>query len=196
MSSVRRRLDYDVLRVCSMVAVVYLHTAAGALRTPQNLPVWHFSNALTALFTTAVPLFFMLSGALLLKDEKTADLSTLFRRRLPKIILPLLAWSAVVLVLTGLRTGWGTAWDKAFVFLQSPVLVPYWFLYALVPMYLVAPLLKKMSDGLSPALLSPGRGPGTLAPPPLPAVPLDCGHSTLPGDYPGHRLGYRPHRRL
>ena len=105
--TVRRRLDYDVLRVCSMVAVVYLHTAAGALRTPQNAPVWHFSNALTALFTTAVPLFFMLSGALLLKDGKTADLSTLFRRRLPKIVVPLLAWSAVVLVLTGLRTGWG-----------------------------------------------------------------------------------------
>ena len=149
--TVRRRLDYDVLRVCSMVAVVYLHTAAGALRTPQNAPVWHFSNALTALFTTAVPLFFMLSGALLLKDNKTADLSTLFCRRLPKIVVPLLAWSAVVLVLTGLRTGWGAAWDKAFVFLQSPVLVPYWFLYALVPMYLVAPFLKKMADGLSPA---------------------------------------------
>ena len=87
----KRRLDYDFLRVCSMAAVVYLHTTAGALRTPDNVPVWHFSNLITSLCTTAVPLFFMLSGALLLKEEKTADLSVLFRRRLPKVLIPLLA---------------------------------------------------------------------------------------------------------
>ena len=147
----KRRLDFDLLRVGSMLAVVYLHTAAGALRTPDNLPVWHFSNALTALCTTAVPLFFMLSGALLLGQEKTADLGTLFRRRLPKVLLPLLAWSAAVIVLTGLRGGWASAGDKLLPLLSTPVLVPYWFLYALIPMYLLSPLLKRMADGLSGA---------------------------------------------
>lgn len=145
----RRRLDYDLLRVCSMAAVVYLHTAAGALRTPANAPVWHFSNAVTALCTTAVPLFFMLSGALLLKEEKTADLGVLVRRRLPKVLVPLLAWSAVVIGISFLRGG--DPLGKAIRLFQEPVLVPYWFLYALIPMYLVAPLLKRMADGLSSA---------------------------------------------
>ena len=144
----KRRLDYDFLRVCSMAAVVYLHTTAGALRTPDNVPVWHFSNLITSLCTTAVPLFFMLSGALLLKEEKTADLSVLFRRRLPKVLIPLLAWSAAVIGISLLRGG--DPWSKAVHLFQEPVLVPYWFLYALIPMYLIAPLLKKMADGLSP----------------------------------------------
>ncbi|UQT48248.1 hypothetical protein M5E87_27020 [Flavonifractor plautii] len=44
----RRRWDYDLLRVASMVGVVYLHTAAGALRqlgtpcgtSPTCSPPW------------------------------------------------------------------------------------------------------------------------------------------------------------
>ena len=82
-----RRLDYDLLRVLSMAGVVYLHTAAGALRQPIG-PLWHFSNLVTSLATAAVPLFFMLSGALLLNQPQTASLRTLFRRRLPKVVVP------------------------------------------------------------------------------------------------------------
>ena len=41
--------------------------------------------------------------------------------------------------------------DKLIPLLNTPVMVPYWFLYALVPIYLVSPLLKKMTDGLSEA---------------------------------------------
>ena len=50
----RRRWDYDLLRVASMVGVVYLHTAAGALRQ-LGTPLWHFSNLLSSLATAAVP---------------------------------------------------------------------------------------------------------------------------------------------
>ena len=145
-----RRLDYDLLRVLSMAGVVYLHTAAGALRQPIG-PLWHFSNLVTSLATAAVPLFFMLSGALLLNQPQTASLRTLFRRRLPKVVVPLLAWSAVVIVLTGVTAGPQAALDKLVPLLNTPVMVPYWFLYALVPIYLISPFLKKMTDGLTGA---------------------------------------------
>ena len=140
----RRRWDY------SMVGVVYLHTAAGALRQ-LGTPLWHFSNLISSLATAAVPLFFMLSGALLLSHPRTAELGTLFRRRLPKVLIPLLAWSGVVIALAGVLSGPQAALDKLIPLLNTPVMVPYWFLYALVPIYLVSPLLKKMTDGLSEA---------------------------------------------
>ena len=146
----RRHWDYDLLRVASMVGVVYLHTAAGALRQ-LGTPLWHFSNLLSSLATAAVPLFFMLSGALLLSHPRTAELGTLFRRRLPKVLIPLLAWSGVVIALAGVLSGPQAALDKLIPLLNTPVMVPYWFLYALVPIYLVSPLLKKMTDGLSEA---------------------------------------------
>ena len=149
--SPKRRSDYDLLRVLSMLGVVYLHTAAGALRHPENPAVWHFSNLVTALATTAVPLFFMLSGALLLSRPETADPRVIFRRRLPKVLLPLLAWSGIIILLTSRGDPAGAASLLVNLF-HAPVVVPYWFLYALVPMYLLAPLLKKMADGLTPAL--------------------------------------------
>ncbi len=144
-----RRYDYDVLRVVSMLGVVYLHTAAGSLRSLDYHSLWNFSNLVTVLVTPAVPLFFMMSGALLLSEEKTADLGQLFRRRIPKVLAPLLAWSAVVLLYSVVRNDTAGALTSLSRLLNTPVVVPYWFLYALIPMYLISPLLKAMTDHLT-----------------------------------------------
>lgn len=144
-----RRYDYDVLRVLSMLGVVYLHTAAGSLRSFSYHSLWNFSNLITVMVTPAVPLFFMMSGALLLSEEKTSNLGQLFRRRIPKVLVPLLCWSAVSLGYTFLRGDPGAALTSLSRLLNTPVLVPYWFLYALIPMYLISPLLKAMTDHLT-----------------------------------------------
>ena len=143
-----RRLDHDLLRVLCMAGVVYLHTAAGALRAYTGV-VWHFANLASSLATAAVPLFFMLSGALLLGQESTGELSTLFRRRLPKVAVPLVVWSLVVIALEGFQKGAEAAGSLLLNFLSNPVLVPYWFLYALIPIYLVTPFLKRMTDRIT-----------------------------------------------
>lgn len=147
----KRRYDYDVLRAASMLGVIYLHTAAGSLRSLDYVVMWNFSNALVAVATPAVPLFFMMSGALLLGEDKTADLRFLFRRRIPKVFVPLCAWSAVALVYTLLSGGPDQALTALAHILNTPATVPYWFLYALIPMYLLSPMLKRMTDGLSMA---------------------------------------------
>lgn len=146
-----RRYDYDVLRVCSMLGVIYLHTAAGALRSLNYPILWNFSNFFACLATPAVPLFFMMSGALLLKEEKTADLGYLFRRRIPKVLLPLLSFSALIVLYYLFRGNGEKALTTAAHLLNTPPVVPYWFLYALIPMYLISPLLKKMTDGMTGA---------------------------------------------
>lgn len=145
-----RRMDYDLLRAASMVGVVYLHCAAVALRSATGA-LWHFANLVSTLATAAVPLFFMLSGALLLRQEKTAELSHLFRRRLPKVLVPLLAWSLVVALAKLRLVGPVSAGNILLALPSTPATIPYWFLYALVPLYLISPLLKKMADGLSDA---------------------------------------------
>ena len=65
-----RRLDFDLIRAASMAAVVYLHTAAGGLRQSEDMALWHLSNLLSSLAVAAVPLFFMISGALLLGSDR------------------------------------------------------------------------------------------------------------------------------
>ena len=145
-----RRRDYDLLRVCSMFAVVFLHTAADPLRTASG-SLWHFANLASSLATAAVPLFFMLSGALLLSQERTADLDCLLRRRLPKLLVPIVVWSAVVLFFVGLVQGKATALVQLRAVLSTQVVTPYWFVYALLCIYLISPLLKRMTDGLGTA---------------------------------------------
>ncbi len=145
----KRRYDYDVLRVLSMLGVIYLHTVAGCLRDLTHVAVWDFSNILVAISTPAVPLFFMMSGALHLRDDRSADLNVLFRHRIPKVLVPLLAYTALVLIGHLILGAPSAAITDLKNVLNTPVLTPYWFLYALIPMYLITPMLKKMTDGLS-----------------------------------------------
>ena len=147
----KRRYDYDVLRVLSMLGVIYLHTVAGALRELDNTVLWNFSNIGVAFATPAVPLFFMMSGALLLDEDKTSDLTFLFRRRLPKVLVPLVVWSTLVLLYTVLQGDAAGARESAHRLLNTPVVIPYWFLYALVPMYLLSPLLRQMTSRMTRA---------------------------------------------
>lgn len=148
--SIRRR-DFDLLRVASMAAVVYLHTAAGVLHDTSFSPLWHFSNIFASLGTAAVPIFFMLSGALLLGSEKTADPAFLLRRRLPRVLVPGLVWSLAVIAGLWVMQGGEAALPKLLALPYTTVLTPYWFLYALVPMYLLSPFLKRMTDSFEHA---------------------------------------------
>ena len=141
-----RRLDFDLLRVASMAAVVYLHTAANGLRQSEDVALWHLSNLLCSLGVAAVPLFFMLSGALLLGSEKTDDPVYLLRRRLPRVAVPGLCWSLLVIAGVWLTQGGETALLKLVNLPAISVITPYWFLYALIPMYLLSPLLKRLTD--------------------------------------------------
>lgn len=141
-----RRRDYDLLRVLSMAGVVYLHTAAGALRQSGDPVLWHLSNLLGALFTAAVPVFFMLSGALLLGSERTADPVFVLRRRVPRVAVPGLAWSVLIVAFIWFSEGWEAAFPKLLALPHTTVITPYWFLYALIPIYLLSPFLKLMTD--------------------------------------------------
>lgn len=146
----KRRYDYDVLRVCSMLGVIYLHVAVGGLRSFDYPVLWNFSNVLACISTPAVPLFFMMSGALLLSGDRTTDLDYLFQKRIPKVLAPLLTFSFITLMYSVVRNNPAAALTGLSRLLNTPVVVPYWFLYALIPMYLISPFLrftvKDMSD--------------------------------------------------
>lgn len=141
-----RRLDFDLIRAASMAAVVYLHTAAGGLRQSEDMALWNLSNLLSSLAVAAVPLFFMISGALLLGSEKTDDPAYLLRRRLPRVAVPGLCWSLLVVGGVWLSQGGEAALLKLVNLPGISVITPYWFLYALIPMYLLSPLLKRLTD--------------------------------------------------
>ena len=143
MEQTRRHIAYlDYLRIGGAMAVVYMHTAAEGLRGEVGLG-WHAMNCLTSLAFTAVPLFFMISGFLLLSDPKTLQVGRLLRRRLPRLIAPLAFWSAFCVLFNAYTASYDISAfaEELFGALYEPVQQPLWFLYTLIPLYLLSPLL-------------------------------------------------------
>lgn len=146
----------DALRVLFTFGVIYLHSASMALRADMNSLGWMVSNLVTSLFTIAVPVFFMMSGALILSSPKTDDLSYTLKKRVPHLVVPLLAWSLLRLLWSLLRSDPldFSSFASALISIPSaPAGIHLWFLYYLVPLYMIAPLIKKLLDNISEKLV-------------------------------------------
>ncbi len=144
---------FDYLRAIAAFFVIYMHVSAFPLRAGINAD-WHFINVLVSLGFTAVPLFFMMSGYLLLSDEKSTDIKSLLKRRLPKLIVPLIFWSLVAIITRLYYTNSLSAeniFDTCVSALASPAAVHLWYVYTLVALYLISPILygglKNLSRG-------------------------------------------------
>lgn len=155
------QIEYiDAIRIFSMLSVVFLHTAAGSLRGNLGSAAWHLSNIFTAVMGTSVPLFFMISGALVLGSSKTLSVEYTYKKRLLKMFVPFLMWSLVAIAFfeaMNLVVAGSIRWDVVMSKLKNAprqaTTVHLWFIYVLIPLYMLSPLLKKLVDGLTRELV-------------------------------------------
>lgn len=141
----RQRIEYfDVLRAIAIVAVVVLHTAASRWYSlPSSSTSWQALNIYDSIVRFCVPVFFMISGALFLRPEQNITIRSMMRKSIPRLVLAFGVWSIFYVVWRGLGpTGFGNARDAV----AQLVLGYYhlWFIYALIGLYLVTPLLRKI----------------------------------------------------
>ena len=141
-------LPVDLIRTIAIILVILLHASI------EQYPVtnvvdssvfvrWWSVNIYDSIARPCVPLFVMLSGALLLQPSKVEEsLRVFFKKRFSRIALPFLFWGAVYFawrvfvngeVLTLDSIGQGLIWGPYFHF---------WFLYMLIGLYLITPLLR------------------------------------------------------
>jgi surface polysaccharide O-acyltransferase-like enzyme len=99
---------------------------------------WHVVNFYDSIAHTAVPLFFMISGALLL-PRANVDVLAFYRRRYAKILVPLVFWSVVYLVID--RGTAGLRPTALLEILKGPTSFHLWFVYTIASLYLIVPLL-------------------------------------------------------
>ena len=142
----QKRIAYlDLLRVAASVFVVFMHTAARGLRTDvAGHTGWFFLVGLSSLAFCAVPLFFMITGYLLTASERTQDVRVLLRKRLPRLLVPLFFWSLLYILrelVSAEQFSLSLFAEKLLSIFREPVNVSLWFMYALVGMYLISPLL-------------------------------------------------------
>ncbi len=157
----KKYLYIDFIRVFSMLSVIILHVVADIMRIDYLRPVWHFSNVISTLCSSAVPLFFMISGALLLSNDKSSSIKLLYKERLKKVLVPFLFWSLfaiLYLFIVGL-TFYGkinlTGVEYRLINLMAkPIMIHFWFMYALIPIYVLLPFIKAFVDMKSTKLIS------------------------------------------
>ncbi len=84
----------DQARLVAIAGVVAIHVASPLLSNldPHHPGRWWVANAVFAVTRWTVPVFVMISGALALQPRSAGTLSY-YRRRIPRISVPLIAWS-------------------------------------------------------------------------------------------------------
>lgn len=139
----------DNTRIVAIFAVILLHVAASVvLEAEVGSAYWWFGNLYDSLVRWCVPVFIMVSGALLLDPQKQEDLKTFYTKRLSRILIPLLFWSVFFLLwqaATGLSNGNApTSLQLLKLLLAGTPYYHMWFLYMITGLYLFTPFFRKI----------------------------------------------------
>ena len=89
-----RILWVDVLRLVAMLMVIAAHCTDMYNASPQADPNGGFWGSLIgSLMRPSVPLFAMMTGLLLLPVKGSA--TEFYRKRIPRVLIPMVVWSAI-----------------------------------------------------------------------------------------------------
>ena len=133
----------DYLRTIAIIGVLAIHAAAPYATMYQKIDfsMWEAGIIYNSLSRWCVPIFFMISGALLL-GKKEESLKEFFSRRANKILIPFVFWSVIYYVWRALVIYNSTPSFTEFkqLFLNANVYYHLWYFYALIAIYLLVPM--------------------------------------------------------
>lgn len=137
----------DVLRFVSVLLVITIHASSSLVYKWGEVRFRDFmvGNIYDSFARVSVPVFFMLSGYLLLnKQESIMDF---YKKRAKKVLIPFIAWSLIYLFWDGYVINNGDSLlsivgSVSLEILSSPAFGHLWFIYALLGVYLFVPVLR------------------------------------------------------
>lgn len=138
----KERVGYfDALRVSAIIAVILLHVVI----TPPNSfiqdnQLWWVTVVYKAMFIWAAPIFFMLSGVLLLQKEEPSRV--IYFKRLPKILLPFMFWNLIYIVFDIMQRPEHSFIGNVIHSISAPIIYHFWFIYVLIGLYVITPIIR------------------------------------------------------
>ena len=144
------RLAYaDLLRVCAAAAVVVSHLAGsrigGVAVTGRDFQALNLYDGLTR---WCVPVFVMLSGMFLLDPDRPLPLSKLLFRSALRVLVCLFAYGTLYAWLDrGAPRSWAGVKSALGDVLRAHTHYHLWFLYMILGLYLVTPILRAFCRG-------------------------------------------------
>ena len=151
----RARYHYiDVLRVFSIFLVMVLHCFGDYFHKESSIgsTLWWGLGFVNELCRAGVPIFFMISGFLILKND-IPDVRTFYKRRLSKICIPFLCYNAFYFISRCISEREINPWVFINEFFDSGSAYHLWFIYSLAFIYLMIPFVKMIIDKCSYKML-------------------------------------------
>ena len=147
-SNIRINLPDDLIRTLAIFLVILLHASNATLQLSSVSPsYWWTAAVYKSLAVYCVPLFVMLSGALLLQPTKLNEPIRVFlKKRLSRLGLAFVFWSAIYTIwafyVFHAPVTLGNIYQSIVKDLFTGVYYQFWFIYLIVGLYLITPILR------------------------------------------------------
>lgn len=161
MTDSNQRINWlDSLRVIAILAVILIHVSSPVVNMAygKNMYHWWVGNVFDSAVRFAVPLFLMISGATLL--SKKYSLKEFYKRRFVRVLLPFPFWMLVYWVFRWMTLpgkqpqGFSDIVDWAVnIFMKEGISKHFWFIYMILLLYLITPLIGAFVRKLKPEML-------------------------------------------
>ncbi len=140
-----KRLEYiDILRGISIIGVVLIHVIS--ILGGVEAGVWHI--VYLGLTRYCVPMFFVCMGAILLQKDRELNIHKLYTKNIPRFLIAIFLYGLLHKITRFFLGQYGQlsfgellfAYPKKFI--TGELEFSFWFMYALIPIYFMLPILK------------------------------------------------------
>lgn len=142
----------EAVRIFAILCVIFTHTG------PRGSTFYQYTNssicyiwslALELLSDIGVPLFFMVSGVLLLKKEEPVKI--VYAKRIPRIVIVLFCFSFIRYLYECfiVSTMTFSVFEFIKLFWTGNLFLPFWYLYTYIGILLVLPFIRRMVKGMN-----------------------------------------------
>jgi len=143
----KRIFFFDLLRCVAAIAVIAIHVLAPYRHELGVIPLddWLFAVTINGISRWAVPVFIMITGALMLNDLRPFNVTYYVRRRLGKVLVPFLLWSIFYAYLSGWSISGYDVRSSINTLMNSYHKETYYhlgFFYYFIPLYFVIPFFQ------------------------------------------------------
>lgn len=145
----KRLVYYDILRIIATFAVIIIHVSAENWSTTTIDNNWLINNFINSLVHCwAVPMFVTISGALLL-NKKNFTLKNMIKKYIPRILICLVIWHFIYYFFSVREFSLTSIIHAIKALLLGNTYSHLWYLYLVIGLYLITPVLSKMLKNLS-----------------------------------------------
>lgn len=139
-------LRLDLIRTMAIIFVVLVHSMGLLNDAPETKSILVIKG-FYSLIHVGVPLFVMLSGALLLGKEEPLNL--FFKKRFHRVLIPFFSWSIIISIIHFFQNGGRNLLNWSLIFTKdlfgNGVHGIYWYIYMILGLYMLTPILRSIA---------------------------------------------------